>query len=221
LSEEFPLEESTHLVTITRPDDPRVLRTREALVGALLALCEEKNLDEITVKEVSHLASVNRNTFYRHFGNKDELVATAFDALIDQITLTSRVSLARHEQLDPAIVPSSTASIFAEIGKRPALYVKLIAEGGSPEFATRMRMFYERQFLRRWADLGMVAAPGSPPAELRAGFSASSMESVVRWWLTNGLPVSAAEVAAWAWQLLSELWLPKPTPLPVVLATDE
>ncbi len=57
------------------PFDRRVRRTRAAIKDSFLALCREKGLEAITVKEVMSLANVNRATFYAHFANLEELAA--------------------------------------------------------------------------------------------------------------------------------------------------
>lgn len=57
------------------PFDRRVRRTRAAIKESFLALCREKDLEQITVKEVMSLANVNRATFYAHFANLEELAA--------------------------------------------------------------------------------------------------------------------------------------------------
>uniref|UniRef100_UPI003FEE9132 TetR/AcrR family transcriptional regulator n=1 Tax=Dysosmobacter welbionis TaxID=2093857 RepID=UPI003FEE9132 len=41
---------------------------------ALIALLEKKDLEYITVKEICHLAGVNRSTFYLHYETISDLV---------------------------------------------------------------------------------------------------------------------------------------------------
>ncbi len=189
-----------------RSQDARVLRTKAQLRAAVLALCEERDISEISVKDVTGRAGINRNTFYRHFRNKDELVADALDSAFDSLTAPNRQFVAAHERLKASVVPPPTIELFRELERSPRLYLRLLGDVGSPEFASRLRTFYEGQFLRLWNDLEMEAEPGSPPVDLRAAFAASSMESTIRWWLTKGEAVSADQVASWVWQLLNELW---------------
>ena len=54
--------------------DLRVQKTRAALTGALYDLMCEKSLDEITVTELCERAVVRKATFYKHFGDKSELL---------------------------------------------------------------------------------------------------------------------------------------------------
>lgn len=54
--------------------DLRVQKTRSALTNALYDLMCQKNLDEITVTELCEKAVVRKATFYKHFGDKTEVL---------------------------------------------------------------------------------------------------------------------------------------------------
>lgn len=54
--------------------DLRVQKTRSALTSALYDLMSKKSLDEITVTELCQQAMVRKATFYKHFGDKTELL---------------------------------------------------------------------------------------------------------------------------------------------------
>ena len=54
--------------------DLRVQKTRSALTNALYDLMCQKSLDEITVTELCEKAMVRKATFYKHFGDKTELL---------------------------------------------------------------------------------------------------------------------------------------------------
>jgi AcrR family transcriptional regulator len=55
--------------------DLRIQKTRKALTGALYDLLCEKSLDDITVTELCNRAVIRKATFYKHFGDKTELLA--------------------------------------------------------------------------------------------------------------------------------------------------
>src|SRR5258708_33619010 len=56
--------------------DPRVKRTRKLLQDALLELLTEKSFDAITVQDIAERSTINRATFYTHFGDKYALFAS-------------------------------------------------------------------------------------------------------------------------------------------------
>ncbi|WP_258312384.1 TetR/AcrR family transcriptional regulator, partial [Streptomyces sp. ZEA17I] len=63
--------------------DPRTARTRARLRAALLAACEHRPLDRVSVAQVVRGAGVGRATFYLHY---DDLNALAVDACADVVT---------------------------------------------------------------------------------------------------------------------------------------
>lgn len=54
--------------------DLRIQKTRSALTNALYDLMSQKSLDEITVTELCERAVIRKATFYKHFGDKTELL---------------------------------------------------------------------------------------------------------------------------------------------------
>lgn len=54
--------------------DLRLLRTRKALREGLLSLIQTRSIDDITVRDITSESLVGYNTFFRHYGSKDELV---------------------------------------------------------------------------------------------------------------------------------------------------
>ncbi len=47
--------------------DPRILRTRKLIMDAFIELSEKKEFKDITVKDITAEAMINRATFYYHF----------------------------------------------------------------------------------------------------------------------------------------------------------
>src|ERR1700757_3299025 len=66
--------------------DPRVLRSRQMLMEALLRLLTRKEFNDISIQEIADEATLNRATFYLHYPDKNALLqsmtATRFRDLI-------------------------------------------------------------------------------------------------------------------------------------------
>ncbi len=68
--------------------DPRIRRTRQLLQGALLQLMQTKSFDEVSVQDITDVATVNRATFYDHYTDKfallDAMVGGGFHKLLHE-----------------------------------------------------------------------------------------------------------------------------------------
>jgi len=68
-------------MTLLPSQDPRAVRTRQALQAAFKELLRTKPFQKITVTDITALAGIARHTFYNHYQTKADL----FDALVDSI----------------------------------------------------------------------------------------------------------------------------------------
>mgnify|MGYP002523502264 CR=1 FL=1 len=74
---------------IEEKEDGRIIRSKRDLANALIELLQEKNYDDIGIKEITDKARVSKNTFYNNFKDKNELLGFVFqryeDALFEEI----------------------------------------------------------------------------------------------------------------------------------------
>lgn len=69
---------------MTHKIDPRILRTRKLLMDAFIKLILKKNFKDITIKDITDEATVNRATLYSHFHDKYDLLDVVIkEAVID------------------------------------------------------------------------------------------------------------------------------------------
>jgi AcrR family transcriptional regulator len=65
----------------SNPGNRQVQRTRSWIFDALLALMDKKPYNEITVSDIVEKAGIARQTFYRSYSNKDDVILQFFDGL--------------------------------------------------------------------------------------------------------------------------------------------
>ncbi|OFZ30164.1 MAG: hypothetical protein A2622_09975 [Bdellovibrionales bacterium RIFCSPHIGHO2_01_FULL_40_29] len=66
--------------------DRRILRTQGLIRKALIPLIVSKGYDAVTIQDVLDHANVGRSTFYAHFRDKDDLLLSGFDELMNELT---------------------------------------------------------------------------------------------------------------------------------------
>jgi len=70
---------------MTKKIDLRVLKTKKAIKEAFLSLVKEKSYSKITVKDIVEEALINRNTFYLHYLDKDDLLDKLTSECMDRL----------------------------------------------------------------------------------------------------------------------------------------
>jgi AcrR family transcriptional regulator len=65
---------ATQLGNPAEVTDPRILRSRQLLMEALLRLLNRKEFDDISIQEIADEATLNRATFYLHYPDKNALL---------------------------------------------------------------------------------------------------------------------------------------------------
>ena len=83
-----------------KPTDRRVLRTKKNIRQAFLHLLSEKSLSQITVKELSNLADINRKTFYMYYSNIEDIFAELEDELVLKLVYVFEKELFQKEMFD-------------------------------------------------------------------------------------------------------------------------
>ena len=65
--------------------DRRVKYTRMVIKESLINLLEEKDISQITIKEICENADVNRSTFYAHYTDQYDLLRKIEDEFLANI----------------------------------------------------------------------------------------------------------------------------------------
>lgn len=116
--------------------DRRVLRTRGLLAEAILDLAQEKDLDAITITDITERADVSRVTFYDHYRDRDDLLIAALGGTLDKITSAARFSA----DTTPTDQPNeSLPMLFRHVHAHLGLYRRMLGPQGSARFADTLR----------------------------------------------------------------------------------
>lgn len=89
-------------------EDPRAVRTHQLLIDAFQQLIRTKNFEQITVKDITELATVNRATFYAHFLDKFEMLD---EILEEQLKEMMSIHFNCHIELDEETIRRMFCSI--------------------------------------------------------------------------------------------------------------
>lgn len=68
------------------PNDPRAIRSRQALVEGFIVLGAERGFDNLTVRAVTQRANIGYATFFRHVKSLDELLLIVLQEGFQELT---------------------------------------------------------------------------------------------------------------------------------------
>ncbi|MEJ2413354.1 MAG: TetR/AcrR family transcriptional regulator [Anaerolineales bacterium] len=175
--------------------DPRVLRTRNALKKALIDLAQTQGYENITVKDITERAGLNRTTFYLHFQNKDDLLTNGFGDLWQELTASLPLTALRGSMETPRLIRESLMEKFQRLEKLRPFYRAVLGKNGAPQFKNRWR----DEMLTRCKDF----LSGSPPQnqkgkmiqEAALAYLSSAYMGLMDWWMNEAPAASPAEMA--------------------------
>jgi AcrR family transcriptional regulator len=163
-----------------RKPDQRVRRTHERLGSALVALIQEKSIDDVTVQEVLDRASVGRSTFYLHFRDKNDLLLSQLENFLEMMS----TALSSRKEASHRVVP--VAEMFAHIGNQKKVYRALADCGRLNDFFDLAQGYFARGIEQRLAESGRLQKCPRHELGARASALAGSLLSLLRWWLDRG-----------------------------------
>ena len=166
----------THIsaeTTLSSRKDPRVERSRAALRDALLALIEERAVEQITIRDITARAGAGYATFFRHYPDKaallHDLAATEIAALLER-TLPILVSVDTR---------ASCLTLCSYVDEHRQLWSALLTGGA----AATLR----EEFIRQARVIaGPYRQPGAwLPEELAVVFGVSGTVELLTYWLNH------------------------------------
>lgn len=162
-----------------RKTDRRILRTRDALGDALVALMPERAFDEITVQDVLDRAGVSRSTFYAHYRDKDDLFLSDIEDFFEMMARTWKQKSADSDRLLPV------KEFFSHVRDVREFYAALVRSGKIQDVQTLAKGLFARSIEQKLQAAGLKIDPAERSAQASA--LAGSFFSLLDWWLDKGM----------------------------------
>ena len=130
-----------------KKEDRRVRRTKKMLTQALTKLLQEKQINEITVKELTDLADMNRGTFYLYYRDIFDMLEKIEDELfaaLDRI-VTPQENEGLAAQTKPILL-----DLFHFIEENQEMCRVLLSENGDMSFLHRLNEVLREKCRKAW-----------------------------------------------------------------------
>jgi AcrR family transcriptional regulator len=165
-----------------------VRNTKKKLRDGLLRLMQEKPVNEITVKELTELADINRGTFYTHYSDVYDMLRALEDEFFAEL---DRILEAERPTAETTYL--YLLAIFSFLGENQDFCRTLLGPNGDLQFVRRVIGLVGKKCSAIWRQ----GAPNTEEKrfELYNAFIITGSVGLIQSWLDDGLQESAEEVS--------------------------
>ncbi len=178
--------------------DRRIQRTRQLLQDALIALILEKGYDKITVQNIIDQANVGRSTFYAHFLDKDDLMASSVEKLKEE--LGQHFAPSNDGDAQDIMMPS--LALFRHTQEQHHLYKAMIGGKGIEIVVNAIGESLMAHAQEHFEEVERAGKRLTIPIEVLTTHLAGSLYTLLTWWLDHDMPYSPEQMNEMFFQLV-------------------
>ena len=171
-------------------EDRRVRRTQKLLKESLVQLMSEKAFKDITIKDITERADLNRGTFYLHYSDTYDLLTAMENGVLEdfQEMITAYMPSRPGNGLMPVLLP-----IVHYIVENEQICKNLFENNVSNEFVTKFKELIRKNggaLIER-----LYPACQTADSEYFFEFITYGLIGIIKKWLDNGMPQTEEEIA--------------------------
>lgn len=162
--------------------DRRIIKSQEAIKKAFIELITEKNIDQITIQEISDRANVSRRTIYLHYMDKFDLLDKLIEEHIYKLRKLCKVAANNTDYIDAVLL------WFEYFESHYLFFSTMLTSKGGPIFRSRFLEFVLQE-LKNEENITEGSSQGlSDGEEVRIQFLGAAIVGVVEWWFNQEKP---------------------------------
>lgn len=180
--------------------DRRIQRTEDLLREALIALIMKKGYAAITVQDILDQANIGRSTFYAHYRDKEALLLSGVEEMIDTFE-RDYSSHAGHQTSVDVSGKELSLFFFRHVYDNRSLFKSMIGRQGG-DVIHRTAEKYLTQVTKKYLEVHYQERPGAYPLDLLIRGVVSCYLATLNWWLEQKNPFSPEEINDLFWNLV-------------------
>ena len=180
-----------------KKEDRRVRRTRKILTQALTELLQQKQVNEITVKELTDLADMNRGTFYLYYKDIYDMLEKIQDEMFEK--LNTIFALREDEKVTEQTKPI-LLDLFRFIEENQEMCRVLLSPNGDMSFLHRLNEVLREKCLHMY--LEAEPAVNEEDFDYRYSFVVYGCAGIIRAWVGRNCPETPEQMAELANHLI-------------------
>ena len=169
--------------------DRRVLRTKRLIRNAFAKLLSEKNVNDITIRDITDLAEINRKTFYNYYKGIFELIDEIENGVVDQFDALLSEKDFRESMENPYDVLLKLTGV---LHSDPDFYSHFFTVGANGNLTLKIV-----SLLKEKTKSALISQVENSPEEidLVLEYVFSGMFAVFRIWFSSGQIQSVEEIS--------------------------
>ena len=187
------IKRGTDMAGILQKEDLRVIKTKGAIQNTFRKMLCEMDYKDITIKELTARALINRKTFYLHYNSLDDLLKELQDEIIQEFV---KENISYHSRGD---IRKSIRFFFEYAADMPELHEKLICSGSYA--AVSEKIHQEIMEHRKAANKGAFSS-NEYIDNLAFAFFATTSITLYRQWVKDGKTMPLEELINTATNLI-------------------
>ena len=180
-----------------KKEDRRVRRTKKLLTQALTQVLQEKQINEITVKELTDLADMNRGTFYLYYKDMFDMLEKIEDGMFE--ALDAIISLHEHDDVSQQTKPI-LLDLFDFIEENQEMCRVLLSPHGDMNFLHRLNEVVREKCLKAWPEIRKEK--GEADFDYHYSFVVFGCAGIIRAWVNRNCSESAEKMAEMAYGMI-------------------
>ncbi|MEF9839367.1 MAG: TetR-like C-terminal domain-containing protein [Lachnospiraceae bacterium] len=172
-------------------EDRRIRKTKKALRQSLSVLLADKNIQEITVKELTNLADIHRGTFYFHYRDVYDLQEQIENEILEEIK-------GIFDAYPPDETPDKALTILTVFNQylyqNSEICHLFINGNGNYNFRDKLRLIIKDEYLHKWIE-NLSGKSSGEDLEYFCDFIMAGCIAVVGRWLTGRMQATPEELA--------------------------
>ena len=179
----------------TKAVDRRVQRTQQLLHTALMSLIQDKGFEALSVQDIIDRANVGRATFYAHFDNKEDLLASGIEGLRASLRERQREALSTVAGVDDRLFAFSH-ELFVHANEHRTVFRAMVGKrSGAVIQQLLQKMLVD--LVRDEVKQIVPSTDRSPmPVEAMAQFIGSGLFGLLMWWGNGKMRMPVEEINA-------------------------
>lgn len=167
--------------------DRRTRRTRQLLRDAFVALLKEKRYEDVSVQDIIERADVARSTFYVHYVDKEDLLVGKWGVFASNLGIHGvHADVLKHEETEGRFI-LSTLGWFQHIQVQGDI-LKIIAKDPAMDLAMKtLHGILHKDMQTRIQNHLPENENASIPPSLVIDYLASSLMTLLKWWVKNDM----------------------------------